>query len=62
MIVVRLVVFVPVITRLDAVEVPRFSGAELIVPPVRLTDTWENNVKWAPEGVRVSEGKYQRGI
>lgn len=38
-VVVRLVVLVPVVTRLDTVEVARFSGAELVVPPVRLTDT-----------------------
>lgn len=35
-VVVRLVVLVPVVTRLDTVEVARFSGAELVVPPVRL--------------------------
>lgn len=37
MVVVRLVVFVPVVTRLDTVEVARFPGAEFVVPPVRLT-------------------------
>lgn len=35
-VVVRLVVLVPVVTRLDTVEVARFSRAELVVPPVRL--------------------------
>lgn len=39
MVVVCLVVLVPVVTRLDTVEVARFSGAELVMPPVRLTDT-----------------------
>lgn len=35
-VVVRLVVLVPVVTRLDPVEVARLPGAELVVPPVRL--------------------------
>ena len=36
MVVVRLVVLVPVVTRLDTVEVAWFSRAELVVPPVCL--------------------------
>lgn len=35
-VVVRLVVLVPVVPRLDAVEVARLSRAELVVPPVCL--------------------------
>lgn len=40
MVVVRLVVLVPVVSRLDAVEITWLSGPELVVPPVRL-HTWE---------------------
>ena len=36
MVVMGLVVFVPVITRLDAVEVPWLTRAILVVPPVGL--------------------------
>lgn len=45
MIVVRLVVLVPVVTRLDAVEVARLSRAELVVPPVRLRVQTKNRVQ-----------------
>lgn len=36
MVVVRLIILIPVITRLDAIEVPRFARAILVVPPVCL--------------------------
>lgn len=47
-VVVRLVVLVPVVTRLDTVEVARFSGAELVVPPVRLRK--RNTAAFRPRG------------
>lgn len=50
MVVVRLVVLVPVVTRLDTVEVARFSGAELVVPPVRLPKRDKAEVRPRGEG------------
>lgn len=47
MVVVRLVVLVPVVTSLDTVEVARFSGAELVVPPVRLSKGINNEQQGA---------------
>lgn len=38
MVVVRLVVLVPVVARLDAIEVARLSWPELVVPPVGLVN------------------------
>lgn len=36
MVVVRLVIFVPVVPRLDSVEVSRLAGSVLVVPPICL--------------------------
>ena len=45
MVVVRLVVLVPVVTRLDPVEVSGFARPVLIVPPVRLRKRSARGIK-----------------
>lgn len=54
-VVVRLVVLIPVITRLDTIEVARFSGTELVVPPVRLQK--RNNTAFSPRAYRGESGE-----
>lgn len=54
MVVMRLVVLVPVVSRLDAVEVARLAGPELVVPPVGLREI-QNQGKLC--GVIRSRGK-----
>ena len=44
-VVVRLVVLVPVVTRLDPVEVSGFARPVLIVPPVRLRKRSARGIK-----------------
>lgn len=38
MIIVRLIVFIPFITRVDTIEILRFSWAVLIMPPIHLPE------------------------